>query len=193
LGKRFRGIGRSYGFTDLWVVFRLDLSVFCLLLSRLPGVHPLDIPLIVFGAYSVFEALVVQVNVLIFGGYRAGKEGRRAEVKSYRRLVLTSLHNYAEIVVWFALFYRNLECHFCAAKELPINSFVAALNFSFVTMSTFGHSDISPTDWVGVVVTLVQAAIGLLIVLLILAGFIGFIPPPFTKDKAERDEHSALS
>ena len=192
LGKRFPTIGRSYGFTDLWVVFRLVLSVFFLLLSGLPGRHPLEMLLIIIGAYSVFEALVVQVNVLVFGGYLAGKKGLKHRVKGYRRLVLTSLHNYAEIIVWFALFYRNLECCLRASQDLPINSFVVSLNFSFVTMTTFGHSDIKPTNWIGVVLTLVQATIGLLMVLLILSGFIGLLPPPFTKDKGERHEHSAM-
>jgi len=191
LQQRIKAIENSYGFVDLWVIARLNLSVLCLLGSAAPGLQWWEFFLALIGAYSIFEAFVVQVNVLVFGGYRAGKKGKRHEVKSYRRLVATSLHNYAEITVWFALFYRNLEWAFSSGR-LPINSFWVSLNFSFYTMTTFGHTEVSPSSSLGIAVTLIQSTIGLLMVLLILSGFISLLPPPFTKDNAERDEHSAL-
>jgi hypothetical protein len=191
LQQRVKAIQGSYGFVDVWVIARLELSVLCLLASAAPGVQSWEFFLALIGAYSIFEALVVQVNVLVFSGYRKGTEGGRHEVKSYRRLVLTSLHNYAEIIVWFALFYRNLEWAFSSGR-LPINSFWVSLNFSFCTMTTFGYTQVTPSSYLGIAVTLIQSTIGLLMVLLILSGFISLLPPPFTKDEAEQDEHTAL-
>jgi len=99
--------------------------------------------------------------------------------------VILLLHNYGEIIFWFALFYRNIDRAF-ETGGVSLNSFLVSLNFSFVTMTTFGHTTISPTETVGDILVFLQSVIGLFMALLILARFISLIPIPKTLDEFEK-------
>ena len=66
LGRVSKNITESYGFVELWVAARLVLSIILLAWSSAPGASSLECFFILIGAYSVFEALVVEVNV-VFG------------------------------------------------------------------------------------------------------------------------------
>ena len=189
LGRVSNRIKHSYGLVDAWVMGRAALSILVLWLSSAPGVSYIERAFIVIGIYSVSETLVVEVNNLFFGGYSAGKERKKHRVRSLRRLVATSLHNYGATIVWFALFYRNMDELF---QPRSLNSFLTSLNFSFVTMTSFGHTDVAPWHSLGVGVTLIQSVVGVLMVLMILSGFIALLPPPLTMDASERDQISHL-
>ena len=123
--------------------------------------------------------------MLLFDEYRAKRAGKPYAFRGFRRIVVLLLHNYAEIIFWFALFYRNLDWAFQTYK-VSLNSFLASLNFSFVTMTTLGYSTISPKEPLSDVLTLVHSAIGLFMALLILARFISLLPKPKTLDEFEK-------
>ena len=175
----------SYGFVDGWVLGNLVLSIVLLLVCSAPSIRWGEAIAIGYGGIRVFEVFVYLINVLLFDKEREKKAGKTYALHDFRRLVLLSLHNYAEIIFWFALFYRNLGWAFETGK-ITLNSFLTSLNFSFLTMTTFGYSTIFPKETLGEILTLTQSIIGLFMALLILARFISLIPTPQTMDEFDR-------
>ena len=175
----------SYRFVDGWVLGNLLLSVVLLLICSAPNLRWWEAIAIGYGGIRVFEVCIYQINVLLFDEYRARKAGKSYALRGFRRLVILSLHNYVEIIFWFALFYRNLGCAF-ETGQVSLDSFLVSLNFSFVTMTNFGHTVISPRGTLGVLLLFIQSVIGLFMALLILARFISLIPSPETLDEFEK-------
>jgi len=176
---------RSYRFVDGWVLGNLLLSIVLLLMCSTPNLRWWETIAIGYGGIRVFEVFIYQINVLLFDEYRARKAGETYAVRGFRRIVILLLHNYVEIIFWFALFYRNASCAFDTSGS-TLNSFLVSLNFSFVTMTTFGHAAISPTGILGNMLVFIQSVIGLFMALLILARFISLIPTPETMDEFEK-------
>lgn len=174
-------------------------SVILFLICAVPGLRWLELICIGYGPFRVVEAFVYQINVLVFnpyrrakrrvfGGFRAPKKPGWRPVLSLRRLVVMSLQNYAEIIFWFALFYRHWGSWFkpIDALAIPLDPFLTWLNLSFATMTTFGYPSVSPARTCGIFLILAQSAIGVFMALLILAGFISLLPPHKTRDRSER-------
>jgi len=146
--------------------------------------------------YRVLDIVIYQINVLLFDPYRAKKKGEIYAVRSLRRIVLLLLHNYIEILFWFALFYRNWSSLFCS-KYVSLDSFLGSLYFSLVTMSTLGYGDVSPIETSGafltfsierlaLILTFAQTSIGICMAFLILTRFISVLPKPQTLDNLEK-------
>jgi len=178
-------IKESYRFVDGWVLANLLLSIVLLLICSAPNLRWWEAIAIGYGGIRVFEVFIYQINMLLFDEYRAKKAGKTYALRGFRRLLILLLHNYVEIIFWFALFYRNLGWAFETSK-ISLNSFLVPLNFSFVTMTTFSYSIIFPKETLGDILTLIQSVIGLFMALLILARFISLIPTPQTLDEFER-------
>lgn len=175
----------SYRFVDGWVLANLLLPIVLLLICSAPNLRWWEAIAIGYGGIRVFEVFIYQINVLLFDEYRAKKAGKTYALRGFRRLLILLLHNYVEIIFWFALLYRNLGWAFETSK-ISLNSFLVSLNFSFVTMTTFGYSTIFPKETLGDTLTLIQSVLGLFMALLILARFISLIPTPQTLDEFER-------
>jgi len=183
--KSISAAKESYHFVDGWVLGNLLLSVVVLLLCSATNLRWWEAIAVSYGGIRVFEVIIYQINVLLFDEYRARKVGKPYAVRGFRRIVILLLHNYAEIIFWFALFYRNLEWAF-ETRGVIINSFFASLNFSFATMTSFGYTTITPKETWGDTLVFIQSVIGLFMALLILARFISLIPKPKTLDEFER-------
>lgn len=193
--KIYHFVESYYGFVELWVLGNLILSIVLLLICSAPNLHWGEAIAIGWGGLRVWEVIIYQINVLLFAQYRARKEEHRLRklgityvpyaLRGYRRIVILLLHNYVEIIFWFALFYRNLDWAF-DTSGVALNSFRGALNFSFVRMTTFGYTTIFPREILADVATLIHSGIGLFMALLILARFISFLPRPKTLDEFER-------
>jgi hypothetical protein len=140
---------------------------------------------IFYGITRVIEIFVYQINVLLFDEFRAKKAGNEYAIQGFRRIVVLLLHNYIEIIFWFAIFYRNAGWAFKTLSE-DLDSFFVSLNFSFVTMTNFGHTVVSSTTIFGYILVFVQSVIGLFMTLLIIARFISLLPKPDTLDESER-------
>jgi len=179
----------SYGFVELWVLGHVLLSIILLLIYPTLGA-------VIYGGLRVFEVLIYLINVILFDEYRANKAEHRKKragetyaipyaIRGYRRIVILLLHNYAEIILWFALFYRHWDWAFETGRA-SLNSFFDALNFSFATITKFGYTTIYPRETSGDILVFIQSGIGLFMVLLILARFISLIPKPKTMDEFER-------
>lgn len=193
--KIYHFVESYYGFVELWVLGNLMLSIVLLSICSAANLQWWEAIAVGWGAIRVWEVIIYQINVLLFAEYRAKKEESRLKqlrepyvpyaFRGFRRIVILLLHNYAEIIFWFALFYRNLDWAFETGKAC-LNSFFTALNFSFVKMTTFGYTTIYPKEPWGDVLVFTQSAIGLFMALLILARFISFLPKPKTLDEFER-------
>ena len=178
-------VKKSYLFVDVWVLGNLILSIVLLLICSAPNILWWEAIAIGWAIIRVVEVFIYQINVLLFDEYRARKAGKTYALRGFRRIVILLLHNYVEIIFWFAIFYRNLGWAFETGK-ISLNSFFVSLSFSFTTMTTFGYSTIFPKETLGNILVLIQSVIGLLMVLLILARFITLIPTPETLDEFEK-------
>jgi hypothetical protein len=174
----------SYSFVDFWVLGQLTLSVMSLVISPQRVVRGWEWALLVWGAIRIFEIVVYQVEVLLFGEYRALKSGRKYAVRGYRRLVILAVHNYAEVLVRFAFAYRNFSGSFSSTK-IQLDSLTGSLYFSIVTVSTIGFGVITPIDSRGAWIVMCQIAVGLFMTLMLLARFVGLLGRPKTLDPYE--------
>lgn len=175
----------SYGFVDLWVLGNLAFSLVCVSVSSVPQIKWWEIILLSYGGIRIFEIAIYQINVLLFDQYRVEKKGEKYALRGYRRIIILLLHNYVEILFWFALFYRNLDFLF-DSKHISLNSVSGSLYFSLVTMSTLGYGDIIPTDTAGLIFCFAQISIGIFMALLIITRFVSLLPRPETLDEYER-------
>jgi hypothetical protein len=175
----------SYVFVDAWVLGNLLLSFVFLGVATVSPAGWWGIVFLLYPGIRMFEVVIYQVNVFLFDEYRAKKAGKEYYLRGFRRLVILSLHNYAEIVVWFAVFYRSLDWAF-ETHGVLLRSFLTALNFSFVTMTTFGNTTIYPSETLGYVLVLTQSVVGMFMTLVTLARFISMIPLPRSLDPFER-------
>jgi hypothetical protein len=150
--------------------------------------------LILLGILRVVEICVVQAGLMIFDRYQRLLKTGKYTVRSLHRLALLLVHNYFEIIFWFALFYRFLQVNYHSIDfgKYSISSFLDVLirifHFSFFQMSTFGQfNDITGVKVSGlsVLLILVQTIIGLYMTLLIFARFVGSMPVPRSEDKFE--------
>jgi len=170
------GLKSSYLFVDAWVwVHFLASPMVLLAICFLPCPHWLKHVFICYGLYRVYEVVIYQANLLLFS--------RR--VLSYRRLAIHLFQNYVEIIFWFAITYFNLNRAFQISGS-GLDSFFQSLNLSFVTMTTFGQTKISPIGMLGEGLILLQSAIGLYMALLVLQRFISILPNPETTDLGEK-------
>jgi len=176
---------KDYAFIDVWVLGNFILSFVALSCLSVPQIRWWEIVILCYAAVRVFEVLIYQINVLLFDEYRARKVGQEYAVSGFRRIVLLLIHNYIEILFWFALFYRNLAFLF-ESRHVSLDSFGGSLYFSLVTMSTLGYGDIVPKDRTGLFLVFMQTLIGIFMALLILARFISLIPKPKTLDEFEK-------
>lgn len=135
-----------------------------------------------YGCIRVFEITVYQVNVLLFDQF---KNPASYKLKSYRRMVILLLHNYVEIILWYATTYTILAFNFDLFEQK--DSLTSIFLFSFKTMVTFG-TDVAKLSNLGHFFVFTQAIIGLFMTLICLARFIGLLPKPDTMDTDEKEK-----
>lgn len=179
----------SYAFADAWVLGHLLLAfVSVIIVSHLPNGSVISTIIVVYGLLRVFEIAVYQVNVLLFGEYRAIKQGQSYALYGYRRIVLLLLHNYVEIILWLGCTYTVFATDYTHKWEGGASTMLGAIYSSFITMTTFGDFDLMPRSNLAAIILLFHATIGLFMTLLSLARFISLIPTPKTLDPTEQTQ-----
>lgn len=178
------GSPASYWFVDVWVLGHTILAGLLVWLVPTVGAGWFTCVAIGYGAARCFEMLIYHVNVLLFDEYRDRKAGREYKVRGYRRLVLLLLHNFIELILWFALFYRMMTAEMLPEPINP-DSVSSSINFSFVIMTSFGLPGMQPNTSFAQAVVLAESMIGLFLAVMILARFMGMLPPPESKDPHE--------
>jgi hypothetical protein len=169
-------------FVDIWVFGNVLLAIFLVITS------PTSYFPLIYGGFRLFEVMIVQINLLLFDQYRANKNKRPYLITSFRRTVLLLMHNYLEIIVWFALIYRHFQYVFgIKTLTLTLDSFWGSFYFSLVTMTTLGYGDITPKNTTGAIIVIIQTLIGIFMTLLLLARFVASLPRTESMDELEND------
>lgn len=173
--------------TEIWILGNLFLSI--VLLSSLPA-NPLRWVVFVVTLYAfvrVMEVVVFQINSQIYGGY-PGKKAPRLHytVLSYRRSIFIAVILYLEAILWFAVLYR-FNCESFHSSGLPLSNAMKALYYSFITMTTIGYGDVYPeTSW-GFLIVIAQSITAVVMIVLIIARIVTYLPIPHTLDDIERE------
>lgn len=185
--KLFPKIQRSYVFVEAWVLGNIGLSIISLFLVHYFRFPLLQYVLFFYGLTRVFEIVVYQVNVMFFDQYRARKHNTNKQngywLKGYLRTVILLMHNYFEIVLWFAVSYLILANQITGTTHA---SLIEHVYFSFTTMTSFGNGDLSTMTRVSMLIVSVQSLIGLFMTTLSLAYFINLLPTPKSIDESEK-------
>lgn len=146
-----------------WIVEVIFVVISCLmswppwariLFAIPPGLRILEIMQVTVNA-TLFDALSGRPDELI---------GSRA-----RMLVLSSL-NYLELVTCFGIIYA-LNITLLKGAEIPPTAFY----FSTITQLTIGYGDVSPTNWLQIIVA-VQGFMNILFVVLVFGRFMASFP-----------------
>jgi hypothetical protein len=178
------GPTRTYAFVDSWALAHLFLASFSLAAACAGSVTRFECVLLGYAGLRIFELTVYQVNVLLFDEYRARRAGQDYAVRGYRRLVVLSVQNYIEVLLWFAFVYRNTTPWF-ESNHIPMDTIYGSLYFAVVTVATLGYGDITPVTREGTTVVVLQSAVGFFMTLMILARFIAILRTPATLDPFE--------
>jgi hypothetical protein len=181
----FKKPTRSYFFVDVWVTTHVIFVLLLLTLSSPGSSSSFRFILILYGSLRTFEILIYQINVMFFDEYRTKNAGREYAIKGYRRLVILLLQNYLEIIFWYAFAYSTFNTSFLN-NNISLNTTLQALALSFNAMTSFGLTIFQPVNMMGFFLYFSQAAIGVFMVVTILAKFIAIIPQPKSLDELEK-------
>lgn len=171
----------TYGFVDIWVVGNLALSLLFVWIVSYTNRSVLWTILLIYGFMRVFEVIVYQTNVLLFDHLRGGSN---YTVRSYRRIVILLLHNFCEIILWFAASYIVLANSFINTDSM---SMLSTIYSSFVITTGFGITKLEPNSSIGLYIIWAQSFSGLFLTLVSLSRFIGLLPTPKSMDREEQE------
>lgn len=175
----------NYRFVDYWILAHTLLSfayVFIVNMESVPNL--IKYGCTIYGTIRVLEILIYQLNVMFVHPYVDSKYS----LGSYRRMTIALLHNFIEIVFWFAGTYLTLQL------IDNINPFVAIYE-SFTHMVTYSLS-IDKSKWTvfTLSILLLQSIVGVFITILSLARFVSLFPQPGSLENSEQgDDNQRLS
>ena len=190
---------------EYYVIGFTIFSFFLVMLWPANSLPLLQLFFLIFIMFRIAEILIVQINALFFDWFRDGKVRRKKTyettndneskssqevqskkpyvIRGFLRITLLLLTNYVEIVFYFAVFYQYF---FWIFPNISVLDPVSAINFSFFTMTTFGHPSLGIQGSFAQVLTLSQAVIGVFMALLIISKFISLFPKAHSDDEAEK-------
>lgn len=93
---------------ELWVLFNLLLSILIGVMLMEFDNYYFSMAALLYGLLRVFEVLVYQINVMLFDPYRAYMNRKVYKIKSSTRMVILLLHNYLELIFWYAVIYISI-------------------------------------------------------------------------------------
>lgn len=172
---------KNHLFVEFWVTLNLIASIAFVVANdayRIPVI--VEASGMFYGCLRIWEIIIYQINVLLFDQFRKERNGEQYKLRGFRRLVLLSLQNYAEILFWFASLYFLFASLFSDPSIL--STLTGSLYYSLVTMSTLGYGDITPVQQGGFVLVIAHSVVGLFMTLMIIARFISLLPIPDSLD-----------
>ncbi|MGD0022372.1 MAG: potassium channel family protein [Smithellaceae bacterium] len=173
---------KSHCFVDFWVLLNLLLSILSILIVKYDIQSWVIWTLIIWGAIRTFEIVVYQVNVLFFDPCEVGFQDY--SLGGYRRIIILALHNYLELIFWFASFYFQSRLLFNDQAGV-LSSCLGTIYYSVVTITTLGHGDVTPCSNLTMFLVISQSLMGVFFIAIIVARFISYLPKPKTLDKKE--------
>lgn len=168
----------NYFIVDVWVIFNNILAVIFVFLVQLSIPLWIKYALLVYGGLRVFEIFIYQLNIIFVHPYRGKPKGYALE--SYRRMTIMLIHNFFEIIFWFAGTYMLLQIMQDKTPSLAILQ-------SFLQMITY-NIDIADGKQtvIAIIVLQLQAIIGVFMTVLSLARFTSLFPRPNSKNIYEQ-------
>ena len=126
----------NYRFVDHWLVGHTILAGIYVMLSTFEWI-PLSIKYVflVYGCLRVFEIFIYRLNVTLIHPYNV----KNYSMYSYRIMTMALLHNFFEIVFWFAGTYITLKFILnIDASTKVYRSFTHMVSFHWILMSKNG-------------------------------------------------------
>jgi hypothetical protein len=168
---------RSDGFAEAWAVFNMVLAAGMAVLACTEACRKVVGALILgYAGVRVFELMVYLVNVLLLDPFRKRRAGTRYCLVDDCRFLLLLLHNYAEVVFWFAATLLLLAQWSLLSLGDP--SFWGVLRTAFVGMVSLSLEGVRPLQECARVILAAQPWVGAFLTLLTLARLVSLIPAP---------------
>lgn len=170
-------------FVDSWLVFHTLLALSFIFVSNNDNVSVLIKYLfVIYGSLRIFEILIYQLNVMLVHPYKGNVD---YSLISYRRMTIALIHNFFEIVFWFAGTYITFQF---IQGITPVN----AIYQSFTHMVTY-NLDIDKNKWsyITLIVLQSQALMGVFMTVISLSRFISLFLQPKSMNKQESNEYSS--
>lgn len=149
------------------LIFRLGVAIAALSFAPSLSIQNWVWELLTLLVTANVLAAVFHFGVLTGGNYQIGEANHTRAVLSIPRVIVLSLYNYIEVLIWFAALYAATGTF----KDGKLDA-LSALYFSGVTALTIGYGDIVPIGatrmWV-----LAESLSGVLILVILLARMIG--------------------
>lgn len=175
-----------YLFVEAWVLGNLLCACVGVVIAVAFAKFPILINLLsLYAVLRVLEIIIHQANIILFDEYRTRKAGRKYAVRGFRRITILSLHNYVEIILWYAILFLRFNDSF-ENGTVKLHSILQVISYSFHTLTTFGYEGTVPSTTLGQALVLSEAIAGVFMVVIILARFLSLIPAPGTLDEFEQ-------
>ena len=173
--KKFKKGKITSIFVEKWVLFNLLFSIISSVVLYNTKLYYLSMICSVYGLLRAFEVIVYQINVLFFDPYRAHLAGRKYYIKSPTRMVILLLHNYVELIFWFATIYISLNIFAGMPMVYQWSGYVKYSAFCFINndLSFVSESGLSHTF---ALIAGLEIIGGMIMTLISLARFIGLLP-----------------
>jgi len=179
----FPKLKNNPAFVDYWVMGNLFFSFLAICVVNGNFFPTLNVILLIYGYVRVFEIFVYQVNVLLFDQF---KTSATYKLQSYRRMVIALIHNFIEIIFWFAVTYTFHQVYILPTGKDSLTVF-ESIYMSFFIMTTFSLPIFDKPQSNGLSIILLQSIIGVFMTLVTLARFISLLPKPGTLDTREEE------
>lgn len=170
-------------FVDHWLLFHTILSFVFLWISSLDSISSIvKYGFVIYGSLRIFEIFIYQLNVMLVHPFQSNNY----TLIGYRRMTIALIHNFFEIVFWFAGTYITFQ--FIDGIDPWY-----AIYHSFTHMVTYSLT-IDNNQWakIGLVVLQGQALVGVFMTVISLARFISLFPQPKSTDENENSDEVDL-
>jgi len=152
------------GDLEFWSLFNLAISVVFLWIYSIYNNQCLGNIFLGYAIWRIFEILVFTINYCLLS----------AQIIPVKHTLILSLINITEIIFWFSIFYQRFFYLF-KSEFVCLNSFIASIYFSVVTMTTLGYGDIIPIKDISRIAIIIQSLIGIFFAIIIISSLVSAI------------------
>jgi hypothetical protein len=180
---------KSYKFVDGWILGNLLAGILStILVYNLSQKSVIIIYIVItYAMLRVFEVIIYQINVLLFHPYRAHLAGKKYEINSIPRMVVSLLHNYVEIMFWYSSIVISLVVlNEGAAFSLTWSNYIKSNILCIATLDGSAIKETLNTSYSYLSnLIFVELISGIIMTVICLARFIGILPGVAEKNKYE--------
>lgn len=167
---------------EVWVLLNLGTAIAAVFAVTANALSTLADVLLIYGAIRVLELCVYLAKVVLGDPFERTRRVHRYGVHGYRRTLVLAIHNYAEVVCWFAAAYAHWQGWFDQPPG-TLSTVRGALYYSIVTMTTVGYGDVRPASIEGRSLVAIHLAVAVFMAVVILGRFVSNLPAPETMDQ----------